>query len=402
MAIRKRNGRYEVHRRIIVRVDTADQAKEMDTRLKAATKKVREEVFVYPRGCLIKDHIPEFLRELRMGIGRRRAICTATHKQYGVKLGTISDYFTQSVDSITDTDIARFLEAYSQKSATYRNELVRTLHMFISWAHKKKLCAEPKWSVADVKLPLMNRLKGKYTEPRVLSRGTWGTLFTLLEEKNKAILLFMRGMQLFGLRPAGVCKLNWGDVREPSVAGNGYLKLPVLKCGDPVLIPVQWDGKRHRWLLDCLALFKKEKNTIRKTDPLLIHPRKEHRDRGVRRWTSAILDREFLRFLKLKEVAKRVAVGNVRLTPYVLRHSILTWLAENEQTSSADRQAYAGHKRVTTQDVYIHYLGQDRSEVLDLAAEFTDTPRGRPTGTSLDIEQFRADVSDIRPKNATE
>ncbi|MCD8139309.1 MAG: hypothetical protein LUE17_05955 [Planctomycetaceae bacterium] len=157
--------------------------------------------------------------------------------------------------------------------------------------------------------------------------------------------LFFRGMLLFNLRPSEAAALRRADVRLPTQDRAGTLDCRRIKTHQEQTHAIEYGSVFHRWARECLDLGKRVRKHPPTDSPLIICMTGRCR-RNPGGWMTDNLDKATERLC--------ARLGIMLSRPYIIRHSIVSWLDDQPEVPSAAVSAHASHLKLTTTDVYRH------------------------------------------------
>ena len=185
--------------------------------------------------------------------------------------------------------------------------------------------------------------------PKVMDIYSLLDIIDRIKAERRDIGLFFYGMLFFNLRPSEVADLKRGDLRLPERGRAGTLEARRIKTGQEVTLPVPEGSERHGWVVDCLALAKQEGRPTADGAPLIIcSTGKSRRNPGG--WTTDILDQA------VERVCRKLGE---KIRPYLIRHSIVSYLHNHTALPSGSVSAHAGHAKQTTTNHYSHRAVKD-------------------------------------------
>jgi integrase len=157
--------------------------------------------------------------------------------------------------------------------------------------------------------------------------------------------LFFTGMLMFNLRPSEAAMLKRSDLLLPEAGREGILRCYRRKIHQWEDISFEYGSVFHHWARECLQLADSEKRKPLAKAPLIICISGRCR-RNPGGWMTDNLDKA------TERVCAQLGISLSR--PYIIRHSIITWLSKQPGVPGAAISAHASHRKGTTKDIYTH------------------------------------------------
>lgn len=299
--------------------------------------------------CRLDDALPKFLRYQK----RKRRVAPATWSkakrilsQFAADLGPNCDLAQISHHALERWQLRRAAQA---KPGTVNAE-IKTLKFFARWCIRNGLWLATEETVSWLRLELIH---DRPRQPEPLSQPELETVMSILPHH---VALPLWAMALTVDRPGALCALRAGDIVQPDLAHDrpGWLRLRQRKGGQLRTLSL-WAGSLLEDVLAAAALIYLERHK-RKWRPQDRVFNSNPVGKRPKPWTISGLDHAVAH-----HVAKAECQGLLpkpgRFTPYSIRHSLITWAAQ-QGASTYERQLLAGHKRETTCLVYTHLSGE--------------------------------------------
>jgi integrase len=359
---RTTQGRYRVTTKASATVDTQEDAARLSGILSSAIEQGKQKYATGAAACLAltPDVVAEFLNHQEVS----RHNDQTTLASYRRRLGHFLRQFPgRPLDSIGRGELEAWIKTRLQTKGSRR--LYRpspTISRDTVAQDIKALRTLCRWAIdngrAPVDLKILTvavRCKGKTRANRYPPRAIVRHSFLDWERRIHAaaphIAIVLRGMLLFGLRPAALFALNRGDAHLPRGSSAGSLMVKGLKGGVEGSIPIPPKSLRESLLKEAFSFFRDRHGRQRAYDPIFA----TKRGRSLRRprgWTSDSYAHA------LSALCDRLGIP-AEFRAYTARHSAVTWLQQQPDISPANVQAYARHLRISTQDAYSHRSGAD-------------------------------------------
>lgn len=347
---RKPTHRYRRH--ICCSGLTLAEKRRFEKIMESAIARARDEFARGAKPCQsIRDIIEPFLKYRRAGLGRRPC-GPKTAELYRRRLTRFDQAFhSRPLDAIGQEEVENWmLKRLKNVSGDTVQAEVDALKALARWAIKKG------HATANLPLLLADRIQtpGKVAgknrrPPKIMEITALLDLIDRIEAVRPDIGLFFRGMLHFNIRPKGIADLKCRDLRLPRGGAAGLLDTSRLKGLYDRSLPIEEGSPAHGWALDCWRLAKEHHRPTQGNAPLIICISGRSR-RNPGGWTTDTLDKA------VDQVCRRLGVD---FTPYIIRHSLITWLQDQPEVSAAAIQAHAGHSKRTTQDIYSHRVARD-------------------------------------------
>lgn len=332
---------------------TRAEAKRFEAQHAAAWAKLEQHGHADVKCCTIRDHIEDFLDDRVEGEGRR-ACNEHTAELHRRRLLMFDRVFhSKPLNCITAAEVKAWKKR--RRRTKYRGKLISrdtvnlylgTLKAYARWAQGKELAPDglplltvPK-SYEPGKLTGMNR-----KPPIIMDIDPALDLVERIRAERPDIGLFLDAMILFIRRPAAVAGLRRRDLRLPVGEQPGSLNFRAMKGYPAITIPIPAGGEAHAWALRCVEMV--EAAGVGRDGPLLICIGGRSR-KNPGGWTTGSLD---MAIGRLCEGWEDLPAG---WRPYVLRHTLISWLQDQVGMTIATVQAGASHTTPTTQAPYSH------------------------------------------------
>lgn len=263
----------------------------------------------------------EYLMDLEL-----RGQSKNTIRNYGYTLSNFFDYIEKNPESVTETDIKRYmLYLKNEKNATNRT-IHRHLNALRSFFRYQNI------SIADkVMLPKLSKPLPKFLTKEEMT--------LLLETPNKLRdKCIIRLLYSTGLRVSELVKLNKNDVKTESIhviSGKGAKDRIVFV--DP----------KTREMLSLYISERRDNN-----DALFVSGHEERISPRTIQWMIN-------RYSKKCGIEKKV-------TPHVLRHSFATHMLEGDADIVVIKELL-GHSNLSTTQIYTHVTDERRKRVYEKA-----------------------------------
>lgn len=341
--------RYQVRRRFRGKARALLHKKSLSSSLTDAGRRYTTNNDVDNPCCSIGERLEEFLSDSASGLGRRPCEW-ATVRRHRRRLEAFNRTFRCApIDCISRKMLERWIKRRLKKVCRDTvNADVGSLRAFARWAQRKS------YAPAILEFMLVERLqeRGKLAganrkPPKALTMPEMRRNIQAVAAYRDDIGLFLRGMVLFGLRPAGVSALLRSDVMLPQDGDFGNLHCKGLKGRPDRDIPFAAGSEQDLWVRACLALGNSLKCSGK--DAPLVPCRVGKTGCNRRGWTSARLG------MALRRVCNRF---KIRFTAYQIRHTCISWM-QTHGFSLAAVAVYADHSKIHTQEAYSHIRMQD-------------------------------------------
>lgn len=243
------------------------------------------------------------------------------------------------------------------------NQDLKALRRFARWAVEVGRAPSGLDLVLVRPLKISGKVRGNRFVPKALVRHEFMQIVRALARAGYEHLAFvLEGMQLFMLREEALFRLTPAHVAMPTRQCAGAIDAPAVKHGPDGSIAVPFGSRKHDLLRRLVEFFRQvHGRQPRKREPLFV----TRRGRSTRRrlgWSTDVFGHE------LRRVCDRL--GYADFTAYQARHSIISWLQQQEGVSLADIQAAARHMRISTQEVYSHRSGVDGLSAYEAAERY--------------------------------
>lgn len=227
------------------------------------------------------------------------------------------------------------------------NIQISTLKMFSRWAQANGFAPDSLPLLRAPRIQVAGKMPGKnWRPPKVMDAEPLLDIIDAIKEARRDIGLFFQMMFYFNLRPSEAAALRRADLRLPAGGRDGSLKVFRIKTQLQQTVPVMHDSFAHRLVKECLQLARETLETINDNTPLIICLSGRSR-RNPHGWMTDTLDKATAR------VCGRL--GLPLSHPYLIRHSIITYLDQQSDVDSASVTAHASHSKSTTTDIYKHH-----------------------------------------------
>lgn len=301
------------------------------------------------RSCYsIREGLESFLDDSIQGLrrGLRGTPCKwETARRHRRRLQALDTFFRSApLDCITqemvESYIERRLESVGRDTV---NVDIGSLRAFARWAQRKKRAPEFLELMLIERLPEPGKIAGTNRKPpKTIGMDKMRRRILKIEALRDDVGLFLRGMILFGLRPAGVAALTRGDAVLPNSLEPGSLHCMGLKGRPDRDIPIVSGSAHEAWVRACLSMGDTLKG-MGATAPLV--PRRIGKSgRRLNGWTSKGLA------MVLYRLCRRL---RFKFTAYQVRHTCISWM-QASGFSLAAVAVYADHGKITTQAAYAH------------------------------------------------
>lgn len=336
--------RYQVRRRFRRKARALWFQKNLQSTVAEAERRHRTAADPERPCCSIRERLEEFLSDSAAGLGRKPC-AWRTVQRHRTRLETFDRAFRSvPVDCVTRSMLERWIKRRLRKvSRDTVNVDLGSLRAFARWAQRKK------YAPAVLELMLVDRLheRGKLAgtnrkPPKDLGMEAMLANIEAIEAVRDDVGLFLRGVMLFGLRPAGVAALRRDDVVLPAGEQPGKLHCKGLKGRPDRDIPIESGSSHERWALQCLGMGA----ALKAMEPRMPLVPRRMGGKGRRRngWTSPALSVILFRICRSLKID---------FTAYQIRHTCIAWMQANG-FSLEEIAVYADHAKITTQAVYAH------------------------------------------------
>lgn len=380
MVVRKINGRWYCRKRYEKGFPSKKEALRRDKHLDRFIARLESDIPDAAPCCTIRDKLNEFIRDCMEGDNRKpcNEKTADLHRRRLLKFDRA--FHSKPLDCISRRDV----EAWRNRRRTPQkngrqiqrdtvNAEIGTLKLFARWAQAKEY-APPGLPLETVgRLQEPGKLPGKNRKPpEILELDQAVHIIRKIGEVRQDIELFFMGMLLFLLRPAAVANLRRRNAVLPVLGRSGRLHVKGLKGAPDRSLTVKRNSRHERWLMNCLRMGK-DTGFSRPDDPLVIciTGRSRLNPGG---WTTATLDQA------VRSVCARLDFG-FKFNPYMIRHSTVSFIQDQEGMSLANVQTAAGHLRVTTQESYTHRKASQAQPAFDVLDGFFRQLEQPPAGS---------------------
>lgn len=327
--------------------------------MESAIARARDEFALGAEPCpSIRDIAEKYIKYRRAGLGRRPC-GEKTAALYRRRLLAFDRAFhSRPLDAISADDVEdwaiRRIEGTGGADPVSGDTVqadIDALKALARWALKKGL-------IPGGALPLLRadrvqtsgKIAGKNRRPpEIMEINALLDLIDRIKAVRPDIGLVLWGMFYFNIRPAGLLSLRRRELRLPVSGSDGLLDASRLKGLFDRSLPVKEGSPAHDWALECWRLAQAHGRPERGDAPLIICISGRSR-RNPGGWTTDTLD---------KATARVCARLGVKFRPYMIRHSIITWLQDQPEVSAAAIQAHAAHSKRDTQEIYNHRVARD-------------------------------------------
>lgn len=347
--------------------------------MESAIAQAREEFAHGAEPCpSIRDIAEKYIKYRRAGLGRRPC-GEKTAALYRRRLLAFDRAFhSRPLDAIASDEV----EAWAIRringdvgdgpvSGDTVQADVDALKALARWALKKGLIpgnSLPLLLAERVQTP--GKVAGKNRRPpEIMEINALIDLVDRIKAIRPDIGLVLWGMLYFNIRPIGLLSLRRSELRLPVAGSDGLLDARRLKGFIDRSLPIKEGSLAHGWALECWRLAQAHGRPNRGDAPLIICISGRSR-RNPGGWTTDTLD---------KATARVCARLGVKFRPYMIRHSIITWLQDQPDVSAAAIQAHAAHGKRDTQEIYNHRVARDAAPAF-MALDRLLEQRGRRTG----------------------
>lgn len=199
-----------------------------------------------------------------------------------------------------------------------------------------------------------NKRSARILEPSELAEA----VFSLTRGGFPHVAAVLRGMVLFGARPAALFKMRVSDVTLFGLR-EGVVSIPGVKGGDRVEVPMPRGSRRAElvWDLEEVWTDVRGRSRVVRSPAKPLFPSRRFKSAENRYgWTSSSYA------AALKSALEECGAPSFRA--YDVRHSAVTWLARSGAPEVVI-QHYAKHLSVGTQRVYRHTTGQVAAPAYD-------------------------------------
>lgn len=226
------------------------------------------------------------------------------------------------------------------------NAEVGALKTFARWAQANGLAPDPLPLLLVPRIQSTGKMAGKnWRPPEAMDMDSLLDVIDAIKAVRRDIGLFFQGMLYFNLRPSEAAALKRADLRVPMGGKDGNLKVFRIKTHQHQTLSVPFDSFAHEWVKECMVLARDTFTHVAGGSPLIIciSGRSQRNPQG---WTTDTLD---------KATARVCAKLGIRLSrPYIIRHSVISWLDDQPDVAAAAISAHASHLKSTTTDGYKH------------------------------------------------
>lgn len=334
----------------------------------------------------IRDGLERFLVARINGIGKTK--CNErTAALYRRRLLAFDRAFhSRPLDAIQAEDVERYMERRLKRprrgatvSADTVNDEVDALKAFARWAQGKRLAPAALPLLTTQRLVTKGKVAGKnWRAPKIMQIDQLLGVMDRIKAVRQDIGLILYGMLRLNLRPSEVADLKFRDVLFPVGDADGTLTFRRIKTGgQEITMPIVRSSFLHGWVLECMALANRCGRPTTADSPLVICITKgsKYNPGG---WSTGVLDKA------MERTCRRL---HISIRPYLIRHSITSYLHNQPDMPASAVTMMAGHTKTTTTEIYSHRTGKDalpaweRVEEL-LSGHARKNPEGRGGGDS--------------------
>lgn len=301
----------------------------------------------------IRDKLDDFLGERIAGIDCKP--CNArTAALYRRRLMMFDGVFhSATLDAISLEEVKGWMKRRLTKprrgdsvSGDAVNAEIGALKTFARWAQANGFAPDSLPLLLAPRIQSTGKMAGKnWRPPEAMDMDPLLDIIDAVKAERRDIGLFFQGMLYFNLRPSEAAALKRADLRLPAGGRDGSLKVFRIKTHQPQTLPVPHASFAHGWARECLELARLTLSRVGDGTPLIISITGRSR-RNPHGWTTDTLD---------KATARVCAKLGIKLSrPYIIRHSVISWLDEQPDVAAAAISAHASHLKSTTTDGYKH------------------------------------------------
>ena len=284
--------------------------------------------------CSIREKLDKFLQERTLGLTEKN--CNEkTAALYRRRLEMLDSVFhSRPINSIQTQEVINWIARRLKKprrgkhvSRDTVNHEVGALKTFARWAQGKGFAPASLPLLLVPRLEVPGKIAGKNTRPpEVMEINTLIDTIDAIKEVRRDIGLFFYGMLYFNLRPSEAADLRVRDLRLPQADRSGSLKCRRIKTHQRQTFTIEYGSFAHAWMAECLELSTLLRGSPAAGSPLIICiPGRSGRNPGG--WTTDSLDKATAR------VCEKLGIELSR--PYIIRHSVISWLNEHPDVSAA-------------------------------------------------------------------
>lgn len=326
--------------------------------------------------CTIREKLNDYLEHRTMGLGRKACNkkTAALHRKR--LLAFDRAFHSAPIDSIAMDEVTAWMTRRLTASSRGKrvsgdtvNDEVGTLKAFARWAQHNSFAPATLPLLLTPRIQTRGKVAGKnWRPPVVMEINRLLDIVDRIKALRPDIGLFFYGMLFYNLRPSEVADLKRGDLRPPRRGRSGTLEARRIKTSQEITLPVPEGSVMHAWALECLELAKSKGRSTSVDAPLVIClTGKSRRNPGG--WTTDILDQA------VKRVCRQLGE---KIRPYLIRHSIVSYMHNHTDLPSGSVSAHAGHAKQTTTDIYSH---REVKHALPAFAELEKLVSGRKKQT---------------------
>lgn len=355
---RKRGEKYELRREFYISCSTLREYRLAERRVRSVFAKLKDDLRtdVAPC-CTIRGKLDEFLDDRTSGFGPKNCNDRSAARLRRRLLMFDKAFHSAPLDAIHHRDVENWMKRRLKKPLRGKsvnrdtvNADVVALKGFAAWAQWKGYAPEVLSLLLAKRFHSPGKLPGKNRKPpKVMNIHLLLDLIDKFKAVRRDVGLFFHGMLLLNLRPSDAADLRMSDVRLPRGDSGGDLTVRRVKTFGEFVVPFESGSVLHRWILECIGLAKGEGRPVTGSAPLIICIGGKSRLRPGG-WTTANLDRV---------AAQLCGECGAKFTPYLIRHSITSWVIKQPGVGRGAVQAYAGHAKGITTDIYIHVTAAD-------------------------------------------
>ena len=357
MGIKKIGGKHRV-RVVKAKVfDDREVAKEYEASVQQAVYQADQD---FARGIvhsavISSEKIGEFIEYRRI----EARLTPATLRNYQNRLGVLLELIgRETLQDITREDIFNVKKILSGKAGKNRrhqqgkglspdtiNQYLQVFRQYIEYARNVRYEVRGFLPCETALTPIRTSEKiqgGRYV-PSVLYPVEIVELLDIVKEYNIYVWVMMCGVWCTARRPAQLKQVRWRDYTEPVLTATGVIRIIGGKGGPASSIPIKYGGKLHK----VIELIRKKRKKVKLDGYVFCTP-------TGKCWSTSYLDTRF-------KMAVRDCEKYSWVTPYIIKHSAITYMQECDGITPAMVQKQAGHTRITSQEAYTH---RDRT-VLD-------------------------------------
>lgn len=303
--------------------------------------------------CSIRGKLDKFLEERTLGLTEDH--CNEkTAALYRRRLEMFDRVFhSRPINAIQKEEITKWIgrrlkrprRGKSVSRDTVNNE-IGALKTFARWAQGEGFAPASLPLLLVPRLTVPGKVPGKNMKPpEVMEIHLLMDIIDAVKTVRRDIGLFFYGMLYFNLRPSEAADLKVRDLVLPRDGRPGSLKCRREKTHQKQKFDIENGSFAHAWAEKCLELSTRLRGKPAVGSPLIICiPGRSRRNPGG--WTTDTLD---------KATARACGKLGIELSrPYIIRHSVISWLNDHPDVSAAAVTVHASHLKTTTTDIYRH------------------------------------------------